>query len=249
MAAMIGKQGISRPRRRPRVSVGSTTAEPRRNKEAARAAPAEATAPLVPPAGRCNGTAMRRAMRRVSQIYDEALYPALHLGVDELLLSAAHLPDAIVVSLPVVRHPVQHLAQVAPEVISQRRPRAIALTRRARRSNCSGRTSLRDALCGSRIRRDLLDGGFCQGLASDRSSGESDGSSALSDLSRTTSLSSYTTIPATSCATAPRSSESTLLVVDLSCLVARCSFRSFTTTASMSAARTRAPEPADAASS
>jgi hypothetical protein len=34
---------------------------------------------------------------------------------------------------------------------SHRRPRAIALTRRARRSNCSGRTSLRDALCGSRI--------------------------------------------------------------------------------------------------
>src|SRR5258707_1264763 len=111
----------------------------------------------------------------------------------------------------------------------------MALTKRARRSNCSGRTSLRDALCGSRIRRDLLDGGFCQGLVSDRSSGESDGSSALSDLSRTTSLSSYTTIPATSYATAPRSSESTLLVVDLSCLVARCSFRTFTTTASMSA--------------
>jgi DNA-binding MarR family transcriptional regulator len=72
---MIRKQGISRTRRRPRVSVGSTTAEPRRNKEAARAAPAEATAPPVPPAGRCTGTAMRRAMRRVSQIYDEALAP------------------------------------------------------------------------------------------------------------------------------------------------------------------------------
>src|SRR5258705_2608675 len=101
----------------------------------------------------------------------------------------------------------------------------IALTRRARRSNCSGRTLLRDALCGSRIWRDLLDGGFCQGLVSDRSSGESDGSSAFSDLSRTTSLSSYTTIPATSCATAPRSPESTLLVVDLSCLAASCFFR------------------------
>jgi DNA-binding MarR family transcriptional regulator len=71
---MTRQQGTSRPRRRPRgVSVGSTTAEPRRNNEAARAAPAQATAPLVPPAGRCNGTAMRRAMRRVSQIYDEAL--------------------------------------------------------------------------------------------------------------------------------------------------------------------------------
>ena len=31
---------------------------------------------------------------------------------------------------------------------SHRRARAMALTRRARRSNCSGRTSLRDALCG-----------------------------------------------------------------------------------------------------
>src|SRR5258708_14916637 len=50
---------------------------------------------------------------------------------------------------------------------SHRRPRAIALTRRARRSNCSGRTLLRDALCGSRIWRGLLDGGFCQGIVSD----------------------------------------------------------------------------------
>jgi hypothetical protein len=56
---------------------------------------------------------------------------------------------------------------------SHRRPRAIALTRRARRSNCSGRTLLRDALCGSRISRDLLEGGFCQGIVSDRSSGQS----------------------------------------------------------------------------
>ncbi len=30
---------------------------------------------LVPEAGRCNGTAMRKAMRRVSQIYDTALAP------------------------------------------------------------------------------------------------------------------------------------------------------------------------------
>ena len=59
---------------------------------------------------------------------------------------------------------------IRPETTSSshRRPRAIALTRRARRSNCSGRTSLRDALCGSRIWRDLLEGGFCQGIESDR---------------------------------------------------------------------------------
>src|SRR6202795_882511 len=72
---------------------------------------------------------------------------------------------------------------------SHRRPRAIALTRRARRLNCSGRTLLRDALCGSRISRDLLEGGFCQGIVSGRSSGQSDASSALSDLGRTISLS------------------------------------------------------------
>ena len=59
---------------------------------------------------------------------------------------------------------------IRPETTSSshRRPREIALTRRARRSNCSGRTLLRDALCGSRIWRDLLEGGFCQGIESDR---------------------------------------------------------------------------------
>jgi hypothetical protein len=60
---------------------------------------------------------------------------------------------------------------------SHRRPRAIALTRRARRSNCSGRTSFRDALCGSRIWRDLLEGGFCQGIVRVRSSEQSEASS------------------------------------------------------------------------
>jgi hypothetical protein len=35
---------------------------------------------------------------------------------------------------------------------------------RARRSNCSGRMSLRDALCGNRISRALLDGGLCHGI-------------------------------------------------------------------------------------
>ena len=54
-----------------------------------------------------------------------------------------------------------------PETISssQRRPRAIALTRRARRSIRVGRTSFRDA-SGMRICRDFLDGGFCQGIDS-----------------------------------------------------------------------------------
>lgn len=71
---MTKQQGISKTRRRRRGGpVGSTIAGARSDKGAARAASVEATAPLVPPAGRCNGTAMRRAMRRVSQIYDEAL--------------------------------------------------------------------------------------------------------------------------------------------------------------------------------
>ena len=35
--------------------------------------------------------------------------------------------------------------------------------------NCSGRTSLRDLLCGSRIPRALLNGGLCQAIVSDRS--------------------------------------------------------------------------------
>jgi len=129
---------------------------------------------------------------------------------------------------------------------SHRRPRAIALTRRARRSNCSGRTLLRDALCGSRIWRDLLEGGFRQGIESDRSSWESDASSALSDLSRTISLSLCTTIPAISCARALRSPERTALIADLSCLAARCSFRDFTMTSSMSAAGMRETYPAEA---
>ena len=57
----------------------------------------------------------------------------------------------------------------------------------------------------TRIRRDLLEGGFCQGIVRGRSSGKSDASSALSDLSRTISRSLCTTIPATSCARSPRS--------------------------------------------
>jgi len=57
---------------------------------------------------------------------------------------------------------------------SHRRPRAIALTRRARARTVSGRTSLRDALCGSRILTGFFRWRFCQGIVSDWSSGESD---------------------------------------------------------------------------
>ena len=129
---------------------------------------------------------------------------------------------------------------------SHRRPRAVALTRRARRSNCSGRTSLRDALCGSNIWRDFLDGGFRQAIESDRSSGESEAWSALSDLSLMISLSRCTTMPATTCARSPRSPKGRVPVADLPWLGARCSFRDLTTMSSMSPAGTRETDPADA---
>src|SRR5260370_1076299 len=115
-----------------------------------------------------------------------------------------------------------------------------------RRSNCSGRKSLRDALCGSRIWRDLLEGGLCQRIVSDGSSGGSDAWSAPSDLSRTISVSLCTTIPATSCARAPRSPKGRVAVADLPWLAARCSFNDFIMTSSTSAAGTRETEPADA---
>jgi hypothetical protein len=68
------------------------------------------------------GAVQRQAPLRCQADRSVQRHPALHLGVDELLLSTAHLPDAIVGPLPVVRHRVQHLAQVAPEVIGGRRP-------------------------------------------------------------------------------------------------------------------------------
>jgi hypothetical protein len=129
---------------------------------------------------------------------------------------------------------------------SHRRPHAMALTKRDRRWNCAGRASLRDASCGSRIWRDLLEGGFCQGIESDRSSGESDPSSLLSNFSRMMSRSLCTIIPATSCARSPRPHQGTTPVVAPSCSAARCSFRNLTTVSSMSAAGTRETEPAEA---
>src|SRR3981189_1510535 len=66
-----------------------------------------------------------------------------------------------------------------PETISssQRRPRAIALTRRARRSIRVGRISFLGMPCGTRICLDLLDGGFCHGIESKWPSAASDASS------------------------------------------------------------------------
>jgi hypothetical protein len=47
---------------------------------------------------------------------------------------------------------------------SQRRPRAMALTRRARRSVRLGLKMSRDLPCGRRISRARFEGGFCQGI-------------------------------------------------------------------------------------
>ena len=53
------------------------------------------------------------------------------------------------------------MLETVPDTISfsQRRPREIAPTSRARRSMRVGRTSLREAPMGTRICRDFLDGG------------------------------------------------------------------------------------------
>src|SRR5260370_21467960 len=86
---MTKLQGISKTRRLRRGGpVGSTIAGARSDKGAARAASVEATAPLVPPAGRCNATAIRRAMRRVSQIYHEALAPSAFRSTQRSLLAS-----------------------------------------------------------------------------------------------------------------------------------------------------------------
>src|SRR5215831_11656672 len=62
---------------------------------------------------------------------------------------------------------------------SHRRPRAIAVISRRRRSARSGRISSRTAPCGIRIFRNRFDGGFCQGIdnvtnSADRSVGFSE---------------------------------------------------------------------------
>jgi hypothetical protein len=122
----------------------------------------------------------------------------------------------------------------------------MALTRRARRSNCSGWTSFRDALCGSSIRRDRLDGGFCQGIVSKGSCARSGSWSVWSDLNRTTSLSVCTTIAATNRARASGSRNCKGLDVEPCCWTARCASRDLTMVSSMSAAGTRKTDPADA---
>ena len=134
-----------------------------------------------------------------------------------------------------------------PETISssQRRPRAIALTRRARRSMRVGRTSFRGTPTGMRICRDFLDGGFCQGIDSNTASVESDPSSVPAGLNRTVSRSLCTSMRITCSAINPRSSASAALEVGWPCWATRCSFTDPTMMSSMSVAGMRETDPTD----
>ena len=142
MAGMTKQQGISKTRRRRRGGpVGSTIAGARSDKGAARAASVEATAPLVPPAGRCNVTAIRRAMRRVSQIYDEALAPCGLRSTQRSLLNSiaragrptmGELAASLVLDRSALAHNVKPLEREGlVEVVADKhdkRNRLIALT-------------------------------------------------------------------------------------------------------------------------
>src|SRR5260370_27140482 len=142
---MTKEQGISKTRRRRRGGpVGSTIAGARTDKPAGRAAAVEGTAPLVPPAGRCNATAIRRAMRRVSQIYDEALAPSgLRSTQRSLLASIARagrptmgeLAASLVLDRSALAHNVKPLEREGlVEVVADehdKRNRLIALTEAA----------------------------------------------------------------------------------------------------------------------
>jgi hypothetical protein len=122
----------------------------------------------------------------------------------------------------------------------------MALTRRARRSNCSGRVSVRVLPCGRRTRRARLDGGLCQGIVSDGLSVRSDASSASSGLNRMTSLSACTTTLATNWARIARSRSCAAPDVGPSCWAVKSASRDFMTASSISAAGTRETDPAGA---
>jgi hypothetical protein len=89
-------------------------------------------------------------------------------------------------------------------------------------------------------------GRLLPGIVSDRVSGESDASSASTDLRLMISLSLCTTIPVTISDIVSRSPKFSALVVALPWLAARYCFRNFTTVFSISAAGMRETDPADA---
>jgi hypothetical protein len=93
-------------------------------------------------------------------------------------------PDVVIATGPLGANPGKLLRDAAVFGLDGRRIENWAA---GSSPNGSGRVSLRDALCGSRIGRDLLDGDFCQGIMSGWSSREPEASSALSDLSLMTS--------------------------------------------------------------
>jgi DNA-binding MarR family transcriptional regulator len=101
---------------------------------------------LVPEAGRCNGTAMRKAMRRVSQIYDVALAPCGLRSTQRSILvtiaraatpSMGELAALLVLDRSALAHNLKPLARDGLiEVIADQhdgRSRLVALTQAGRK--------------------------------------------------------------------------------------------------------------------
>lgn len=94
---------------------------------------------LVPDAGRCNGTALRKAMRRVSQLYDAALAPCgLRSTQRSILVSIARLGSpsmgelaaALVLDRSALAHNLKPLERegllaVVPDAADRRSRRAV----------------------------------------------------------------------------------------------------------------------------
>jgi DNA-binding MarR family transcriptional regulator len=101
---------------------------------------------LVPEPGRCNGTAMRKAMRRVSQIYDVALAPCGLRSTQRSLLvtiaragtpSMGELAASLVLDRSALAHNLKPLEREGLiEVVADqhdRRSRLVALTQAGRK--------------------------------------------------------------------------------------------------------------------
>jgi DNA-binding MarR family transcriptional regulator len=101
--------------------------------------------PPPPPAGRCNGTALRKATRRVSQLYDQVLAPSGLRGTQRSLLlhvaragspAMGELADALVLDRSALAHnlkPLQRDGYVRVLTDAQdRRARRVTLTERGR---------------------------------------------------------------------------------------------------------------------
>ena len=93
--------------------------------------------------------------------------------------------------------------------------------------------------CGSRIRRDFLDGGFCQGIVSDGPSPTSVACSASADFNRMTSILVHNNARDRSVDLWSRNSR----CPSRRALAIRCASRDLTMMSSMSAAGTRETDP------